>query len=201
MDISLPFSQSCENNKLPILSILKRYLTDKQSVLEIGGGTGQHAVFFAEQFPAINWISSEVPAGVKILNLRLQHADLANLPDAIAIDVCDERWPVDNPDVIFTANTLHIMSADSVIEFFAGVKRHLATTGMLLVYGPFKYGGEFTTPSNANFDLWLKARNPLSGVRDFEWINDLATKAGLTLLEDNSMPANNQLLVWQKSAA
>ncbi len=194
---SLPFSQASENNKLPVLEVFKQYLTSKKSLLEIGGGTGQHAVFFAEQFPELRWQSTDIPFHVNSLNLRLSHAQLANLPLAFSLDVNQPDWGCDTFDAIFTANSLHIMSEDSVQNFFAGVGRHLQDDDLLLVYGPFKYGGEFTTESNARFDLWLKDRDPVSGVRDFEWVNALTEKAGLEFVEDNAMPANNQLIVWR----
>ncbi len=200
MTEALPFSQACENNKHPILDVLQRHLLHTQSLLEIGGGTGQHAVFFAAQFPQLKWQSSEYPPAVDTLNLRLCQSSLANLPAAIAIDVNAATWNCAVVDAIYSANCLHIVSTTAVEKFFAGVGRNLPVGGLLLVYGPFKYRGEFTTDSNAQFDLWLKSRNPLSGVRDFEWVNELAENIGLVLLEDNSMPANNQMLVWRKTA-
>ena len=100
-------------------------------------------------------------------------------------------------DTVFSANCLHIVATDSVENFFAGVGMQLRAGGLLMVYGPFKYDGQFTSESNDRFDDWLKERNPQSGIRDFEWVNSLADRAGLDLLEDNPMPANNQLLVWQ----
>lgn len=199
MTSSFPFSQPSENNKHVILDILKRHLTDANSVLEIGGGTGQHAVFFAEQFPDLRWQSSDIPSNVDSLNLRIVAAQRPNLPAAMALDVNDASWNCCQSKAIYTANSLHIMSADSVENFFGGVARQLQANGMLMVYGPFRYDGAFTTESNARFDLWLKDRNPLSGIRDFEWVNGLAKSAGLHLLEDNAMPANNQFLVWQKT--
>ena len=204
MKDALPYSQACENNKAPILEVLRRHLPDRYTVpvriLEIGGGTGQHGVFFAEQLPALHWQSSDVPWHMDSLNLRIAAAGLPNLPPAIALDVNDLPWPVDSCDGIFSANSLHIMSADSVVRFFDGVGSILNAGGKLLVYGPFKYGGQFTTESNARFDVWLKNQDPVSGVRDFEWVNELAAAVGLSLLEDNAMPANNQLLVWEKLA-
>jgi len=196
MDNTLPFSQASENNKLAIHDVFSRHLTDRASLLEIGGGTGQHAVYFAKQFPDLSWQSSDIPSSVATLNRRVGIAQLPNLPLAIPLDVNQARWECEMCDGIFSANSLHIMSADSVQNFFAGVGRKLQKGGLLLVYGPFKYDGAFTTESNARFDQWLKNRDYLSGVRDFEWINQLAESQGLRLLEDNSMPANNQLLVW-----
>jgi len=197
MEDSLPYSQASENNKHPILDVMRRYLPECHSLLELAGGTGQHAVFFAEQFPHLHWQSSDIPDAVATLNLRLTHAGLPNLPIGIPIDVNNPTWNCAVVDAIYSANSLHIMSAASVEHFFSGVERHLSKSGLLLVYGPFKYNGEFTTESNAKFDLWLKERNPVSGVRDFEWVNALAEAVGLSLVEDNAMPANNQMLVWK----
>lgn len=201
MTDDLPFSQASENNKTAILDVFSRHLGDKDSVLELAGGTGQHAVFFAGLFTYLNWQSSDIPSNVASLNLRISAAELENLPPAIALDVNDKPWACASYDAIFTANSLHIMSADSVESLFSEVSKHITEGGLLCIYGPFKYGGEFTTESNANFDLWLKERDPRSGVRDFEWVNGLAQDAGLKLLEDNAMPANNQMLIWQKASA
>lgn len=197
--MALPFSQACENNKAYILSILQRHFDQPGSVLEIAGGTGQHATHFATSMPWLRWQSSDVPANVATLNLRLLDASLPNLPPAVALDVTQSEWPLVDVDYVFSANSLHIMPASAVIEFFRHMKDVVKTNGRLCVYGPFKYGGEFTSASNARFDLWLQGNNALSGIRDFETVNNLAEEAGLTLLEDNAMPANNQLLVWRKS--
>ncbi len=200
--MQLPFSQSCENNKDPILAVLQKHLVARgnrrpRRVLEVAGGTGQHAVHFATHMPWLHWQSSDVPELVDTLNLRLRAAAKSNLPLALPLDVTQQNWGVGSFDAVFTANSLHIMPASAVVEFFRHLNSVIEHGGHLCIYGPFKYGGDFTTPSNAQFDLWLKSRNPLSGVRDFEWVNQLASEAGLTLLEDNPMPANNQLLVWK----
>ena len=193
-----PFSQASENNKFPILDVLKHHLNNRRSLLEIGGGTGQHAAFFARQFPEIIWQSSDIHSNVKTLNLRVASAKLKNLPLATSLDVNKETWNYGFYDAIFSANCLHIISEDSVINFFKGTSKHINDGGVLLVYGPFKYRGKFTTKSNAGFDRWLKARDPKSGIRDFEWTNELAEEVGFSLVEDNAMPANNQLLAWAK---
>lgn len=179
--------------------MFQRYLPSASSLLEVAGGTGQHAVYFAEAFPHLVWQSSDIPAALPSLEPRITQSDLLNLPEPIALDV-DAGWPAQEKfDAIFSANSLHIMAAESVANFFPGAAACLSSGGTLLVYGPFKYNGEFTTESNAHFDLWLKDRNPVSGIRDFEWVNELASAEGLTFVEDNPMPANNQLLVWKKS--
>lgn len=195
---SLPYSQASENNKQPILEILERHLKTTDRVLEIGGGTGQHAVFFAEHLPSIIWQSTDISSSVRTLNKRISAAKLTNLPEASGLDVNQSDWCCENTDAIFTANSLHIMSAPSVENFFLGAGRYIDTRGLLLVYGPFKYNGDFTSESNARFDLWLKDRDSVSGIRDYEWVNQLAENVGLSLLEDKIMPANNQLLIWKK---
>lgn len=194
----LPFSQACENNKDVILGILQRHFTKSGRVLEIGGGTGQHAAHFASQLAWLHWQSTDVPDNVARLNLRIGAAALANLPAAQALDVTQADWSLRDVDYLFSANSLHIMPQSAVVEFFRALPQVLNPGAIVCVYGPFKYAGEFTTASNAQFDLWLKGNNPLSGIRDFETVNALADNAGLTLLEDNTMPANNQLLIWQR---
>ena len=192
------FSQACENNKDPILEHLKALLTGCRSVLEIGGGTGQHALYFAHSLPYLTWHSSDVASNFDSLSRRIVHASLENLPEPIRLDVDYRPWACGRFDAVFTANSLHIMSENSVENLFVEIPNHMNAQAQLLVYGPFKYKGAFTTASNASFDEWLKERNPVSGVRDFEWINALAQKAGLRLKQDSSMPANNHLLVWDK---
>jgi len=195
--MDLPFSQACENNKDVILAVLQRHFTKPGRVLEIAGGTGQHAVHFAAQLPTLHWQSTEVPAAVARLNLRLQAAVLPNLPLALPLDVTQQDWALQEFNYLFSANSLHIMPQSAVVEFFRHLPDVLQPGAIVCVYGPFKYDGQFTTPSNAQFDVWLKDNDARSGIRDFETVQTLALAAGLTLLEDNAMPANNQLLVWR----
>ena len=195
----LPYSQACENNKLAILKVLQRYISSEGSVLEIASGTGQHGEFFANKFPRLCWQTSDIPSAIARLNLRISSSNLPNLPLAIPLDVNTPESCVAGYDFLFTANSLHIMSERSVENFFIGTPAILLNPGLLFIYGPFKYNGDFTTESNAQFDTQLKERDPDSGVRDFESINALATQAGLNLIEDFQMPANNQLLVFSNS--
>jgi len=196
--MELPFSQACENNGGVILAILQRHFAKAGRVLEIGGGTGQHAVQFASQLPWLQWQSTDVPDAVARLNLRLHAAGLPNLPPALPLDVTQQAWSLNGFDYLFSANSLHIMPQSAVVEFFRHLPAVLNAGAIVCVYGPFKYGGEFTTASNAQFDLWLKGNDARSGIRDFETVQALAQGAGLALLEDNAMPANNQLLVWRR---
>ncbi|MBQ0759475.1 MAG: DUF938 domain-containing protein [Zhongshania sp.] len=195
MNNAKPFSQACENNKQPILNHLKTALQKCQHVLEIGSGTGQHAVYFAANMPHLVWQCSDRADNIAGICSWL---DGTELPAPLTLDVRDSNWPRQQYDAIFSANTLHIMSWTEVELFFEKVTTQLKANALLCIYGPFKYNGEFTSPSNANFDLWLKRNNPKSGIRDMEAIRELANHAGFQLLADHKMPANNQLLIWQR---
>jgi len=194
----LAVSEACERNKGPILAVLAGELAARHAVLEIGSGSGQHAVHFATHLPHLSWQPSEVPAQLPPLIERIRSEAPPNVRAPIALDVCDDPWPVANLDAVFSANSLHIMNLRAVREFFRGAGRLLHTGGVLCVYGPMRYRGAYTSPSNAQFDAWLKARDPQSGIRDFEALDALATEQGLKLHADHAMPANNQTLVWRR---
>ena len=189
-----PFSQACENNKRAILEILRDVLSDCRSVLEIGSGSGQHAVFFAGEMPWLQWQSSDLNCHLAGIRSWIAQERLANCPPPLALDVSQQQWPQGH-DAVFTANTIHIMSWPLVEKFFAGVGRTLPSAGRLCIYGPFNYAGAYTSDSNARFDQWLRQRDPLSGIRDIEALQELAQDHGLALLADHAMPANNRLLV------
>ncbi|MCB1616157.1 MAG: DUF938 domain-containing protein [Pseudomonadales bacterium] len=192
------FSQACENNKGPILQVLTRWLGKDSKVLEVGSGTGQHAVHFAACLPYIHWQTSDLPPSHDSINSWIDDTAAENIARPLVLDVSG-AWPERKFDAVFSANTLHIMPADYNPCFFAGAAAVIKPGGLLLVYGPFNYSGAFTSPSNARFDDWLKAQNPLSGIRDFETLNGFADMNGFLLQEDNAMPANNRLLVWKKA--
>ena len=193
-----PFSESCEQNKQPILAVLKRYLLNVETLLEIGSGTGQHAVFFAEQFPSLTWMASDQLNYHDGIQQWLKESELSNLRGPLLLDVNQKNWPQEQMDAIFSANTVHIMSWPSVENLFTGIGQTLKEKGIFCLYGPFNYKGQFSSESNARFDLWLKQRDPMSGVRDFEALQLIANKAGLEFVEDIEMPANNRVLVWRK---
>ena len=193
-----PFAPACERNREPILAVLRRHFAERRHVLEIGSGTGQHAVHFAAALPWLTWQCSDVAANLPGIGAWLDEAALPNTPPPIALDV-QGPWPVMTCDAAFSANTLHIMGWPDVEAFFAGIDRVLDDGGVLVVYGPFNYGGAFTSGSNRDFDAWLKARDPRSGVRDFEAVDTLARRIGLHLVEDLDMPANNRCLVWART--
>ncbi len=191
-----PFSQACENNKQPILELLKPAFATVESVLEVGTGTGQHAVYFADQMPHLTWHCSDLIENHPGIHAWLAEYAGANLRPPREFDV-NQAWPALTVDAVYTANTLHIMSWQSVQSLFAGLPAVLNTGAWLAVYGPFNYDGKFTSDSNASFDQWLKEIDPERGIRDFEAIDALARAVGLTLLSDHAMPANNRLLMWQ----
>lgn len=192
----LPFSQACENNKRPILDVLRRHLPPAARVLEVGSGTGQHVVFFAGELPHCEWQPSDRGEYLPIVSARVARAALVNIRPPVELDVDVDEWPSGPFDAVFSANTMHIMGWPSVEHFVAGVGRLLGPGGLFLQYGPFNYGGRYTSPSNEAFDASLRHRDPASGIRDFEAVDALARDAGLEFLEDNAMPANNRLLVW-----
>lgn len=192
-----PFAPSCARNQGPILEVLQRHLDDTRRVLEVGSGTGQHAVHFAAAMPWLSWQCSDRADNLPGITMWLDEAGLPNTPPVIGLDV-DGPWPEARFDAVFTANSLHIMGWPQVQAFFAGIAAVLDDNGWLVVYGPFNYGGDFTSDSNRAFEQWLKDRDPASGIRDFEAVDALARSIGLSLVEDNAMPANNRCLVWYK---
>lgn len=193
-----PFSQACENNKTAILEVLKSHFMQVDSVLEVGSGTGQHAVFFAQQLPHLQWQPADQAEYLDGIEAWRSWAQLPNVLAPLTLNV-NQPWPVRATPAIFSANTVHIMSWAEVENFFATINTVLMPDGVFCLYGPFNYGGQYTSDSNANFDQWLKSRDPLSGIRDFEAIDKLALQAGLSLLKDYPMPANNRCLVWVKA--
>jgi hypothetical protein len=199
-DKSLPYSQSCENNKAIIGQHLQALFADRRQVLEIASGTGQHATFFAAQFPWLKWQPTDIPTNRAVLEPRCSLYEGSNLSDPLPLDVCARPWGVAVPDAIFTANSLHIMPFLSVQALFLELGQRAASGTLLVVYGPFNYGGHYTSDSNAQFDRWLFQQHPDSAIRNFEEVDLLARTAGFILQSDSAMPANNRLLMWRKNS-
>lgn len=202
-----PFSPSCERNRDPILEVLRRQLGGARHVLEIGSGTGQHAVHFAAAMPWLTWQCSDEVGNLAGITQWLDEAGLANTPPPIALQAMADPAPNFEPavpdallpfDAVFTANTLHIMSWPEVQALFASLPAILAEQALVIVYGPFNEGGDFSSEGNREFEGWLKARDPSSGIRDIETVAALAAGIGLQQVEDVAMPANNRLLVWRR---
>lgn len=196
--MALSFSQAAENNKGVIGDVLVEAFSACNLVLEIASGTGQHAVHMGALMPDVSWQTSDLAENHDGIIQRLALEAGENVRRPMALDVAQDDWQAGQVDGVFAANAVHIMSWQHVEALFEGLGRHLAKNGALALYGPYKYGGKFTTESNARFDLWLKDRDPLSGIRDFEAVDLLAQNVGLQLQADHKMPANNQLLIWQK---
>lgn len=196
-----PYAPACDRNKTAILDVLQQHLNTDDLVFEVGSGTGQHGVFFAEHMPQLTWQMTDKAENIAGINQWVSASAMDNARAAKVFDV-DSNWPegedIQQVPAIFTANSLHIMAWASVEAFFNHAATHLKTSGLLIVYGPFNYHGAFSSPSNAQFDQWLKARDARSGIRDFEALEKLATDQGLLLLDDIEMPANNRILLWQK---
>jgi cyclopropane fatty-acyl-phospholipid synthase-like methyltransferase len=194
-----PFAEACEKNRAPILEALRVELAGKTRLLEIGSGTGQHAVYFAPEFPGLVWQTSDLAEAHAGIRAWLADAGLANVLPPLSLDVCKDDWPGERYDAVFSSNTAHWMSWREVECLFSGVGRTLQPGGVFCLYGAFNYGGAFTSESNARFDRWLRARDPSSGIRDFEALDELARRAGMTLVNDHEMPANNRMLVWSRT--
>ncbi len=199
-----PFSESCEQNKDVILKIIKPLLSSSQSLFEIGSGTGQHAIYFPQAMPHLQWYTSDRYEAVKGIQLWIDEycidGQLKNIHSPVILDVMQENWPELKVDAVYTANSLHIMHWHEVQSFFDQAPTLLNSGGIMLVYGPFNYSGQYTSDSNRRFDGWLKDREPNSGIRDFSAVDELAKNNGLHLLDDYEMPANNRILCWQKDA-
>lgn len=194
-----PYSQACENNKDPILHKIKDIFLESKTVWEIGSGTGQHACYFAQQLPHLQWQVTDRAENLAGINSWIEASGLENLLQSLALNVSDKQWPCKEIGALFSANTLHIMSWPEVEYFFAGMGQYLTQDARVCIYGPFNYNGTYTSASNESFDQWLKARDPQSGIRDFEAIEKLAKLVGLSVKDDFAMPANNRLLVLQRS--
>jgi cyclopropane fatty-acyl-phospholipid synthase-like methyltransferase len=195
--LNKPHAPACDRNREPILGVLRRWFTDRHHLLEVGSGTGQHAVAFAAELPHLEWQTSDVASNLPGIRMWLDEAGLPNLPPPLELEVTG-RWPRGPYDAAFSANTLHIMSWQEVQKLFAGLTKALAPDATLAIYGPFNYAGHFTSDSNARFDQSLREQSARMGIRDFEAVDALARSADFRLVEDCAMPANNRTLVWKR---
>jgi SAM-dependent methyltransferase len=202
MTDELPCSQSSENNKVPILDVLRTWLAQSRMVLEVGSGTGQHAVHFAPALPRLIWQTTDLQSTHAGINAWISKCPSSNLRAPIVLDVQRGDWQEDVSqlavDAVYCANTVHIMHWEVVCSLFEGVGRLLPAGGLLLLYGPFNYGGRHTSDSNRTFDASLRARDPDMGIRDLYALDALAADAELRMAGNQGMPANNRLLIWRR---
>lgn len=193
-----PHAPATERNRGPILEVLRVHFAKRRRVLEIGSGSGEHAVHFAAAMPWLCWQCSDLADNLPGIRAWLDEAALPNLPAAIELDVAEQPWPVRGFDAVFSANTLHIMGWPDVEAMFAALPAALEHNATVVVYGPFNYAGSFTSLSNAAFDQSLRQAAPHRGIRGFEAVAAQAEAAGLRLIEDLPMPANNRCLIWRR---
>jgi SAM-dependent methyltransferase len=196
-----PYSESCDRNREPILAVLRRHFADRKRVLEIGSGTGQHAVYFAQKLPNLLWQASDRAENLPGIRAWLDDAALTNAPRPIELDVAKGPWPSADYDAIFSANTLHIMGWPEVEALFRALPGVASPNAKLVIYGPFNYDGKYTSASNADFDRSLRGRAAHMGLRDVEAVNALAVQSGFLPIDDVAMPANNRCLAWQRTVA
>lgn len=193
-----PYSAACERNREPIFTVLQRHLPEHCAVLEVGSGTGQHAVYFADEQPQWTWQTSDRSENLPGIRQWLDEAGLRNTPPPLEFDVNGD-WPDARFDAVFSANTLHIMAWADVRALFAGLPSITRDDALLIIYGPFNEHGRYNSDSNAVFDQTLKARGAHMGIRDAHAVDALASAAGFALLEDHAMPANNRCRVWRRT--
>ncbi len=192
-----PFAPACERNRDPILEVLKQHVrTSDLRLLEVGAGTGQHAVHMAPHFPWLEWYPTDLSVALPGMKLWFDEANIPNIKPPTRLNVATDDFPKLKFDLVFTANTLHIMDWKSCKSFFKLLGNRLREGARAVFYGPFNYQGAFTSPSNAEFDKWLKERDPVSGIRHFEDVDRAMEKAGFSLVRDHEMPANNRTLVY-----
>ncbi|MCK5895009.1 MAG: DUF938 domain-containing protein [Endozoicomonadaceae bacterium] len=192
----LPDAPATHRNRQPILKWLSGYLSEPSTVLEIGSGTGQHAAYFAEHLPHVTWIPTEQAINLSGLEAWRQYSGCINIAQPQLLDV-SQPWPNVHADHLFSANTVHIMPLETVKMLFLEAGRLLPSDGLFFLYGPFRYGGQYTSASNEAFDQQLKQRASHQGIRDIEQLAIWAESASLTLTADHPMPTNNQLLVFR----
>lgn len=192
------FSPSCERNQEPILAVLREILTVPGDVLEIGSGSGQHAVYFARALPHLRWQPTDIAENLPSMSAWRAESGSANLYEPLILDILSDHWPVASSQAVVCINTIHIISWEGVVKLFVGVGRLLGPGGVMYVYGPYGYSDRPLEPSNIEFDHWLKARDSLSGVRLFDDVNRVAMQNGLMLAGDRAMPSNNRSIWWIK---
>lgn len=207
------FSPSCENNRLPIVEQLRKYLADRRHVLEIGSGTGQHAVYFAPELPHLHWQTSDMLENHPSIHAWLADSEIENISVPIAFQLGLDDWPQEDAleksysrekdtfpksfDAVYSANTAHIMQKHEVKLMIELIAKHLPEDGVFCQYGPFIEAGKFSSESNESFHHRLIAEG-YGGYRAIEELQDWVSETPLKLHDVIDMPANNLMLIWKK---
>jgi hypothetical protein len=186
-------------NREPLLEVLARVLPQTGRVLEIASGTGEHAVFFGRALPRLEWQPSDIdPDALASIAAHRDEAALPNLLAPIPLDVISPSWPIERADAVVCINMIHIAPWPACQALMAGAARVLSAGSPLVLYGPYRFDGVFTAPSNEAFDAALRDRNPSWGVRDLGLVTRSAGEAGFERIELTAMPANNHTVVFVK---
>lgn len=194
-----PYSPAADRNKEPIFNVISQYIGENGRLLEIGTGTGQHAIYISKKMPNLHWITSDQEHYLSGIKMWLKEAKLSNIHGPEKLVIGEDDFPSKRPfDYVFSANTLHIMSWKENKTLFKLLGKRLREGCLVFFYGPFNYNNDYISQSNKEFDIALKANDSKSGIRNFEDVVSAMNKAGFKLLKDHVMPANNQLLVFER---
>lgn len=196
-----PHAEYAQRNAGPILEVLRYELQGHSEVLEIGSGTGQHAIRFAAELVDVKWQTSDLDENHEGIRSWIAEAGLSNVRSPLSLDVTRDELAEASYDAIYSSNTAHIMSQGAVDAMFRLVGRVLRPHGVFILYGPFRRAGRFNTQSNADFDASLRSRDPAMGIRDLDALDDLGTDSGLQRVNLYAVPSNNLVAVWQKTRA
>lgn len=196
-----PFAESAARNAAPILEVLRREFRAARDVLEIGSGTGQHAVTFAAEMPQLRWQTSDLDENRAGIRAWIGEAGLDNVMPPLLLDVRDASVAPASFDAAFSANTAHIMGMDGVRRMFSIVGDALRSDGVFCLYGPFRIGGAFNAPGNEAFDADLRQRDAMMGIRDLETLDQFGAACGLHRKRLLAMPSNNYIAVWKRRSA
>ena len=204
------FAAATMRNRDPILAVLDRILPPSGTILEIGSGTGEHAVYLAprlaEHYPDRHWLPSDIAPDRRMSIAAWMVAEPAdNILKPVSIDTQSHHWDVEriipHPRIsaIVSINMIHIAPWSACLGLLAGAARLLGGGQVLYLYGPFMRGGEHTAHSNESFDERLQVENPEWGVRDLDEVTDAAAGQGFDLAEVVEMPANNLSVIFRRA--
>lgn len=192
------FSAAADRNKEAIGDALREYLLNTDNVIEIGSGTGQHAVYLAERYTGLHWQPTDRAENLSSIEQWVDQSGLDNIAPPIELDVSKEYDNDQKYNLAYSANTAHIMSEPQVAQMFKVVSHHLNVGGYFVLYGPFLYATKATAPGNKNFDAMLRQQSAHMGLRHKARLDEMAFDVGMEFKEDIEMPTNNRILVWQK---